>query len=219
MFVIVMFFGTYGGKVSAEPNRVYLPEELTEIRQAGTYSVQITAEESGEMVDRVVQITIKYPYTVVDNKNGEGIDASDFEYQIGEPPEKLGDEQLIERANAHAWSLQDGSGIAITKTVVEKVSDYQYNISFYTGKGTGTTVQAVRIGAGILDNKEFMKVYGDGSIDRNFNWEDRYWMSFFIALFILVIAPTLMTCVLYFELRQETRELESLLYKKGKADS
>jgi|GEM_PF-5886969 len=111
-------------------------EELEKIETAGTYPISIEAtDREGRVVEKIIYITIEFTRTVKSEKYQEAIDAQDIKIEKDQIM-KLTTPQLIELANARAWSTKDGAMIPITDTDIWKVNDYYYRVKFATKLGT-----------------------------------------------------------------------------------
>jgi hypothetical protein len=111
-------------------------EELEKIETAGTYPISIEAtDEEGRVVEKIIYVTIEFARTVKSEKYQEAIDAQDIKVEKDKIM-KLTTTQLIELANARAWSTKDGTMLAIKDVNIWKVNDYYYRVKFATELGT-----------------------------------------------------------------------------------
>ncbi|MCP1108859.1 hypothetical protein [Ohessyouella blattaphilus] len=203
--------------VSAQEDKqkIYTPEEVTEVKRAGTYPVKIAAQDEGEEIEGIVYITVTYDYTVTSKVHREGIDASDFEFTKAEEMKEFTKTEMIRRARAHAWSLEDGSEVPITKVVTNQITENYGEISYSTQRGTTITIHAYRTGAEIFSRKDFIYM----SLDKEsslLQWEDEYILWFAMAIILLVLVPVMLIMALYVFLSRARNELSEFFISYAK---
>lgn len=190
--------------------KVYTKEEISTIEEAGTYPVRVyTKDEKGNDIESIFYVTLTFPNTVVSKANGEGIDASDFEVKKGKT---LTDQEVIDFANARAWSLGDGSEIPITKVVRNERDGTLSEVSFMTEKGTTVTVKEIEtVGESLFTNEEFMYLH-TGSM--KMVWENLGFSQLTLLIIILLVCPVLLVSILFFLLQQKINRIKRLLFSK-----
>lgn len=186
-------------------------EELTEMK-AGTYPVIIeyNNEATGEVLERIVYMTVYYPQTITNLQYGEGLDAKDV--LLNEMvTASYSTSELIEKAQARAWDLNTGTPIAITEVIVEQVANgtdaSQYNVTFKTANGTTNTVNFLEvIGTPLLTAEEF---YVSDSTFVQLQIRD--WV--YVGLFIFILLPVIIICISLLHTILLVQKTKGLLHK------
>lgn len=210
LVALLSFSSLFFSTVELQGSKVYTQEEIETVNEAGTYPVRLYVKDAeGKPVESTFNVTLTFPNTVTSKANGEGIDASDFEVKKGEL-EELTDQGLIERANAKAWSLGDGSPIPIVQ-VIRSGTDV-HSISFLTEKGTTVAVQGIVSSTGSLFSDEsFMYLHMGTS---GSGWEDFSFFYLTFVIIILLVCPILLISILFFLLQRKINRAKGLLFSK-----
>lgn len=187
------------------------PKDLKEVKQAGTYQVYLEADENGATGGTVAKVTLTFPYTVLNEVNGEGIDASDFEY-TDETLEEMPGAELLERAGAHAWRLEDGEAVPVIDVKIYGQEQNATKISFATQKGTKVTVRALKTKRELFQEQEFLYSYLENT-EYPFQGSSYQFGKFSALLVLLLISPVLLSIVAHRMLEKGVKELRELLEK------
>lgn len=200
----------------AQP-KIYTPSEVATIEKAGSYPVRISTENGeGELVEKIIMVTVTYPKTVIHNTLGEGIDGSDFRITAEEDPYKMNIEDLKRRAKVSAWRLEDGVAIPVVSATVSGAAG-NYSVTFATEKGTQVTVQAVYGEVDLLKEPSFLYTYyNDEESMREQRVQFRQYFATFFGL--LILFPILIIAIILYMYHKKTKEIRELLYPKEKAD-
>ena len=176
---------------------------------AGTYPVTVTYidETSGQKITKTAYMTVTYPKTTINKELGEGIDAHDIITEKHEPP--LTNEQLITMADAHAWSLEDGSSIPITNVTrtIKDPSINLYQIVFATAKGTTATIQLLETDTTTMfvETQEYIYLEDENS---------SFQTATLISIFTLGALPLLLLAVVYIIIQRQSNKMIQLLHEE-----
>lgn len=184
-------------------------EVITEIEEAGTYPVKYSYydEATGEYVETETYVTIERVRTVINEYEGEGIDATDFVITKG-TVQNLSKVELIQKARAHAWNINDGANIPIEVAAVKTINKDAgiYEVRFATAKGTATTITVLeQRESNILPTDIFIGDIGQETLIMK-------WRSYFLwpilILFIII-------CALLLYSIHQTKQADDVLYGKA----
>ncbi|WP_280683429.1 MULTISPECIES: hypothetical protein [unclassified Breznakia] len=175
------------------------------INKPGTYFIEIKVGEPGKETTRYIKTTITFPNTKINKKNQEGIDASDIRIPLN-TMDSLTDKELIKKANARAWSLEDGRNVPITKVNVSKSKESQvaYTVTFSTKKNT-TIISNVYEGKVTSLQFENLSIYLSEETKKN-TWSIT---SITIAMSIIPLVLILMISIY---LQRQLRTGQRILY-------
>lgn len=186
-------------------------EEVVEpesIEEAGTYFVELyVINEEGNKESKIIKLTIRFPNTVLNEVNGEGIDAHDIQL-VNQDITSLTDEDYIHLSGAHAWDLETGKRVAIT-TVVFKTSKFSgadYDVTFQTEKGTSITIQLY------LFDEGYMYLS-----DHYFHFEEVRSSSFIHYSYLIIISaviPLILISISFYLIGKKIENTKKVLYKK-----
>lgn len=189
---------------------VLTQEELSQVKEAGTYKVRAFVETDSGPVEKVINVTITYTGTVISENIGEGIDASDFKVKPGVMG-TLSDEDLIASAKAHAWSLKTGESVPVK--VVSKDDGTKregfYSVTFGTDEGAQVTVSAV-IGNSVFTRMDYMQFRETNIKDSSLTYVLHLLFSF---LFLL---PILLILLSYYMINRQMKKVRKALFKEEK---
>lgn len=193
--------------LSATPPTVIDENTLADIEVAGTYPVRISyTTPTGEVVTKIVYITVHHPKTIVDEETREGIDASDAEVPHG-MVQTLTNQDLINLTKAHAWNINNGAPVAIQVESLQLINAELgiYEVTFTTTKGSSITVK-------ILETAEIMFQQQETYLNLTTISGNSF---LFENLLLLIIAiPIILLFFNYLQMKKEIRETQAILYQK-----
>ncbi|MFV0362876.1 MAG: hypothetical protein ACK5LL_07285 [Suipraeoptans sp.] len=185
-------------------------ENFDEVEDVGTYIIYATANGSDkEQVEMPVYVTVTNPYTVIQTKYREAIDANNFKYDADINIKALSRDELIYMSGASAWNLNDGSDVEITSVEVTDVYKEQYEVTFSTAKGTKVKINARIADENVFDGTDYSYSYFD--IDSEGTWETKFTLWFTLSFILLSFAPIIMIFIIYILLEQSNRILKLLM--------
>jgi hypothetical protein len=182
---------------------------IEDIERAGTYLVEVVSiDEQGNRHIIVVRMTIRFPRTVINLENQEGIDAHDIVIERNKV-QYLDSLDLIQSAGAHAWSLIDGRSVAITTITLQEVraAGIDYTVTFATALGTAITINIFEVDEIVL-----------GLANNFVNFDEVQFMGFqnitdiSIVIGVLILLPVLIITYLYINNKRRMEAERKLLH-------
>ncbi len=183
------------------------------VLQAGTYILDVTANDQSVQLHEQLRLTIKGTYSTLDKEAREGIDAVDFEYSEKDL-NQCSVETLVRKAEAHAWSLDNGNYIPIKRVEINHLDSIESLVTFYTARNTSTTIHAYASGSEIFGSKEYKNI--EGRSDER-DWEIQYRSIFTVVFTLLLIAPVCMSLAITILMESERAEMEKIAFGTSKA--
>ncbi|TDW08862.1 hypothetical protein EDD63_1652 [Breznakia blatticola] len=177
------------------------------IKKPGTYFIKVQVGEPGNEVTRYIKTTITFPKSKINEKNQEGIDASDIRIQPN-TIQNLSNKELINKANVRAWSLIDGKSVPITKVMVKKSNESQvaYVVTFSTKKNTS-------IQANVYEGQVSKMSFETLAIYLSEEHQSNRWSITSIAVGMSIL-PIILILVVSFYLQKQLHASQQILYEK-----
>lgn len=140
----------------------------------------------------------------------ETIAAQNFEYDLKESSlTKMKDSKLIELAKATAWDLKTQTQIRITKVKVKELDNIESTVTFYTEKGSSTTIHAYAKNSEIYGSQGFENIKGElGERD----WVLEFRTVFSVVFVLLMVAPIVLFIVIPLLLFEKSENLDNIVY-------
>lgn len=182
-----------------------------EVVAPGTYIINAIAMDGETKIVEPVKVTVIDQKTILNKKVKEGINGYDFEH-TEEDIKSLTVEELVKTAGVQAWSLEDGSEVAVTEVEVQELDSIERHVTFKTAKGTKLMVCAFANGTEIFGQKDYVNITGEFE-ERN--WEIQYRTIFSVVFLLLMMAPVLLTIAIGILMGRERTELERVLKDTG----
>lgn len=210
IFVVISGIFSYS-RINADDKKIVdnaTIEKTEEISKAGTYFVTSAIQDDyGNEISRVVRIHVKYPNTVLNYDGEEGIDAHDIVVQPN-VLETLNNDELIVEGWAHAWSMSDGSEVAVANVAKGNASkDFAISDVIYgTAKGT-------KVNVSVYTQDEIHLGFDEVYINYNSIFENKYLLLSLLVLFLTVI-PVVIYILMFLYLEHKNKEANNLLYKE-----
>ncbi|MFV0392854.1 MAG: hypothetical protein ACK5LC_00440 [Coprobacillaceae bacterium] len=182
-------------------------EELSNVSKAGTYDVQIDAyDDNGKKYSKVVKVIVTFPNSVINYDNQEGIDATDIKIDKTEDIMSFSNQDLVDKANAHAWDLQTGEKVEIDSVKID--TQNKTHVTFATKKGTEITVNCIS-GVEVLTTQN--SLYNYVLVDES---RQEIWVDFGIFILLLMFLPILLFTIIYLLLQRKIKQIKQVLYTK-----
>lgn len=186
-------------------------EEVVEpesIEEAGTYFVELyVINEEGNKESKIIKLTIRFPNTILNEVNGEGIDAHDIQL-VNQDITLLTNEDFIHLSNAHAWSLETGKKVEIVNVTFKSssFSGADYDITFQTEKGTSITIQLYSFDEGYM----YLS-------NHYFHFAEVRSSSFIYYSYLIIISaviPLILISLSFYFISKKIESTKKVLYKK-----
>ncbi|TLG73776.1 LapB repeat-containing protein [Culicoidibacter larvae] len=116
-------------------------DSAVDMTTIGVYTVTMSGLDTAGNASNIVtvQVVVKDDNTAIDTNNDEMIAAYPFTVEESE----LTSADFVALAQAKAWSLADGSDVAVTMSSPKPTTSGTFNITYTTAKGTSITIEVV----------------------------------------------------------------------------
>ncbi len=183
------------------------PEDLENIKEGGTYPVELTTTFNGETKTEVIMITIQAPKTIIKNKLG--IDARDFSIPLSDLKRKDA-KQLMALSNAHAWDTTTGEPIPITAI---EIHDFQPETGVYKVifKTSTISISVYAMTQNVLQLKD-----GITYIFPRAFWREQTLTQLVGIVFVFLIIPVILFLIYLLYTVRQMIQVKQTLYSKVK---